>query len=98
MLSPGGDDDSGTLEASLERAFTSIRPARLAQFKPALSALRSASACAAAGATSRFWRGLEQTTLLGAATPEKPSYRRAALWAARNREKISLAVARERIS
>jgi len=98
MLSPDGDGNSSTLEASLERAFTSIHPARLARFKSALSALRSASVHATARDASHFWRGLEQTTCVGVATPEKPSYRRAALWAARNREKISLAVAREHIS
>ena len=54
MLSPDGDGDSDLLEASLERAFTSIRPARLAQFKPALSALRSASVFVADLAPSRF--------------------------------------------
>ena len=78
MLSPDGDGNSDPLEASLERAFTSIRPARLVQFKPALSALRSASVLAAARASSRFWRGLEQTTHAGTA-PAQHAYRRAAL-------------------
>ena len=68
MLSPDGDGNCDPLEASLERAFTSIRPTRLAWFKPALSALRSASVRAAARAASRFWRGLEQTTLVGVRT------------------------------